>query len=146
MEASGQGKTRNCVSCGRAIAWDANVCQYCGHDYRQAAPGAVVKEKGVMPIIGGILIILPALGYLWTGAVLATGGSALFDVTFGVSGVLTLCGAILLILGIIALLGGIFAIMRKYWGLALLGGIFVIPSILGLIGMILVAVSHKDFD
>jgi hypothetical protein len=146
MEASNQGKTRNCVSCGRAIAWDANVCQYCGHDFRQAAPGAVKKEKGALPIVGGILIILPALGYLWMGAALATGGEALIDVTFGMSGVLTLCGAILILLGIISVLGGIFAIMRRYWGLALLGGIFVIPSILGLVGMILVAVSHKDFD
>lgn len=146
MEASTQGKTRNCVSCGRAIAWDANVCQYCGYDYRQPAPGTVKKEKGVLPIVGGILILIPALGYLWTGAVLATGGQAMFDLFFGVSGILTLCGVIVLILGIIALLGGIFAIMRKFWGLALLGGIFVIPSILGLIGMILIAVSHKDFD
>ncbi|MGQ9586941.1 MAG: hypothetical protein ACUVT7_00970 [Thermoplasmata archaeon] len=122
------------------------MCQYCGHDYRQAAPSAVQKEKGVLPIVGGILILLSSLGYLWTGAVLATGGTALFDVTFGMSGIVTLCGVIVLLLGIIALLGGVFAIMRKHWGLALLGGILVIPSILGLIGMILVAVSHKDFD
>jgi predicted nucleic acid-binding Zn ribbon protein len=146
MEASSQGKTRNCVSCGRAIAWDANVCQHCGHDFRQGAPGTVKKEKGMMPIAGGILIILPAMVYLWMGAVLATGGEALVDVTFGASNILTICGAVLIILGIIAILGGIFAIMRKYWGLALLGGIFVIPTILGLVGMILVAVSHKDFD
>jgi hypothetical protein len=32
--ASGSAGTRNCVGCGRAIAWDANVCPYCGHDYR----------------------------------------------------------------------------------------------------------------
>jgi hypothetical protein len=146
MEASSQGKTRNCVSCGRAIAWDANVCQYCGHDFRQEAPGTAKKEKGMMPIAGGILILLSSLGYIWMGAALATGGAALFDVTFGMSGVLELCGAIVLILGIIALLGGVFAIMRRYWGLALLGGILVIPTILGLVGMILVAVSHKDFD
>jgi cytochrome b subunit of formate dehydrogenase len=37
--ASGSSGTRNCVGCGRAIAWDANVCPYCGHDYRvQMAP------------------------------------------------------------------------------------------------------------
>ena len=37
--ASGSAGTRNCVGCGRAIAWDANVCPYCGHDYRiQMAP------------------------------------------------------------------------------------------------------------
>ncbi|UCE44687.1 MAG: zinc ribbon domain-containing protein [Methanobacteriota archaeon] len=25
---------RRCVGCGRIIHWDANACQYCGHDYR----------------------------------------------------------------------------------------------------------------
>jgi len=37
--ASSQSGTRSCVGCGRAIAWDANVCPYCGHDFRvQMAP------------------------------------------------------------------------------------------------------------
>jgi len=36
---SSQSGTRSCVGCGRAIAWDANVCPYCGHDFRmQMAP------------------------------------------------------------------------------------------------------------
>ncbi|UCE91661.1 MAG: zinc ribbon domain-containing protein [Methanobacteriota archaeon] len=26
---------RRCVGCGRPIPWDANACQYCGHDYRR---------------------------------------------------------------------------------------------------------------
>lgn len=25
---------RHCVSCGRSIDWNANVCPYCGHDFR----------------------------------------------------------------------------------------------------------------
>lgn len=29
--------SRNCVRCGRSIAWDMNVCPYCGHDYRPQA-------------------------------------------------------------------------------------------------------------
>lgn len=28
-------KRRYCVKCGRNIPWDANFCQYCGHDYTQ---------------------------------------------------------------------------------------------------------------
>ena len=27
-------RSRFCVSCGRAIVWDANFCPYCGKDYR----------------------------------------------------------------------------------------------------------------
>jgi len=42
-------------------------------------------------------------------------------------------------------LGGIFALQRKYFALALIGGIFVVPTILGLIGLILIAVSKDEF-
>ena len=31
--------TRSCVKCGRAIAWDVNVCPYCGHDFRPQMAG-----------------------------------------------------------------------------------------------------------
>jgi hypothetical protein len=97
------------------------------------------KKQSAMPLIGGILIMLPGIGYLIGGGVLAAGSSF---VSFG-GGVL--CGAVLLVLGIIAILGGIFAIMRKNFALALIGGIFTVPTILGLIGLILVAVSRDEF-
>ena len=141
MQSSGAQSTRNCVSCGRAFSWDANVCPYCGHDYRVAmmGPQQQQKKESAMPLIGGILIMLPGIGYLIGGGVLAVGSSAFL---FG-GGVL--CGAVLLVLGIIAILGGIFAIQRKNFALALIGGIFVVPSILGLIGLILIAVSKDEF-
>ena len=140
MQSSGAQGTRNCVSCGRAFSWDANVCPYCGHDYRVAMMGPQQQKKeSAMPLIGGILIMLPGIGYLIGGGVLAVGSSAFL---FG-GGVL--CGAVLLVLGIIAILGGIFAIQRKNFALALIGGIFVVPSILGLIGLILIAVSKDEF-
>jgi len=28
------GGTRYCVTCGRSIPFDANVCPFCGHDFR----------------------------------------------------------------------------------------------------------------
>jgi DNA-directed RNA polymerase subunit RPC12/RpoP len=138
MQSSGTQGTRNCVSCGRAFSWDANVCPYCGHDYRVAMMPPPKKESA-MPVIGGILIMLPGIGYLIGGAVLAAGSSAFL---FG-GGVV--CGAVLLVLGILAILGGIFAIQKKNFALALIGGIFVVPSILGLIGLILIAVSKDEF-
>jgi hypothetical protein len=100
----------------------------------------------MLPIAGGILLVLGAIAYLYLGAIMVSGGTTWSSLTGGVSDILTACGAIVLIFGIIALLGGIFAIMRKYWALALIGGILAIPTVLGLIGMILIAVSHKDFD
>jgi len=105
--------------------------------------GAPAKKKeSAMPLIGGILIIIASLGYLGGGGVIA-GGSAFFVDVGGGWGVL--CGAVLVVLGIISLVGGIFSIQRRNFALALLGGIFVVPSILGLIGLILVAVSRDEF-
>lgn len=139
--------TRNCVSCGRSISWDANVCPYCGHDFRMAAAGqAAAKKQTVMPVLGGVFILIASLGWIVIGAWMAIAGEAFMGITIGTSAILTACGAIMILLGIIALLGGIFAIQRKHFGLAILGGVFVLPSILGLVGLILVAVSHDEFS
>lgn len=124
------------------MSWDANVCPYCGHDYRGTMAGVPQKKESAMPLIGGILMILASLGYIAGGGILAAGGTFLVD--FG-GGWVALCGGVLLVLGIIALLGGVFAIQRKNFAIALIGGIFVVPSILGLIGLILVAVSKDEF-
>ena len=143
MQSSGAQSTRNCVSCGRAFSWDANVCPYCGHDYRVAMMGPQQQKKeSAMPVIGGVLVLIVGIFYLIAGGVIAAGSSFLmgFGGGFGVA-----CGAIILVLGIVALLGGIFAIQRKNFALALIGGIFTVPSILGLVGLILIAVSKDEF-
>jgi len=125
------------------MAWDANVCPYCGHDYRATMAGAPQQKKeSAMPLIGGILIILSSLGYFAGGGILAAGSAFFMDVGGGWG---VLCGVVLIVLGIISLMGGIFAVQRKNFALALIGGIFVVPSILGLIGLILVAVSKDEF-
>ena len=95
-----------------------------------------------MPLIGGILIILCSLVYLGGGGVIA-GGSAFFFAVGGGWGVL--CGALLIVLGIFALIGGIFAMQRRNFAIALIAGILVVPSILGLIGLILVVVAKDEF-
>ena len=125
------------------MSWDANVCPYCGHDYRATMAGAPAQKKeSAMPLIGGILIIIASLGYFGIGALIAGGSAFAIDVGGGWG---IMCGAVLIILGIIALLGGVFALQRKNFALALIGGIFVVPSILGLIGLILVAASKDEF-
>lgn len=56
---TGGTQTRNCVSCGRAISWDANVCPYCGHDFRATVDYAP-KEQ----ISDGMKILLYILSFL----------------------------------------------------------------------------------
>jgi hypothetical protein len=63
------------------------------------------------------------------------------------------CGIIGCILSIFTLAGGIVAIKRKAWGLAIVGGIlglftigYFLGSIMSLIGLILLIISRKDFQ
>lgn len=58
--ASSSSGTRNCVGCGRAIAWDANVCPYCGHDFR-----VVMAPQMAQPQISeGMKILFYILSFL----------------------------------------------------------------------------------
>jgi hypothetical protein len=58
-------------------------------------------------------------------------------------------GAIFIILGIVAIVGGTFAIQRRIWGLALAGAIcaLIVPPvfILGILSIIFVAMSKNEF-
>lgn len=59
--------SRNCVSCGRAIAWDANVCPYCGHDFRipMAAAQPVERVSTLVKIIVYLVsIFIPIIGII----------------------------------------------------------------------------------
>lgn len=55
------------MSCGRAIQFDANVCPYCGHDYRIAMVPAQQRPivSGGMRILFYILsLIIPLVGFI----------------------------------------------------------------------------------
>ena len=68
--------------------------------------------------------------------------------------VLSICGIIIALCSIITFAGGIVAIKRKAWSLAVIGGILglftiglmFLGSIFSLIGLILVLISRKEFQ
>jgi len=143
---------------------DANVCQYCGHDYRMQAAPAAPAEKSILSLVGGILILIAGIMGLALGAIFIVAANSVDTLTdWGIdvagvgdilSDILTVCGAIVIILSLIVVLGGFFGVMRKHWGLAILGGVlglfiigpYFLASIFALIGLILVAVAKKDFN
>jgi len=146
MQSQGGQGSRNCVSCGRPISFDANVCPYCGHDYRVVMAGPQVQKKeSASPVAGGVLILLGSLVYFLVGGLIAAGSTIAMVPTMGAAAWGVVCGVIVIVLGLMAFLGGIYAIGRKNFNFALIGGIFVIPTILGLIGLVLVAVSKDEF-
>jgi predicted RNA-binding Zn-ribbon protein involved in translation (DUF1610 family) len=155
--------TRNCVSCGRAIAWDANVCPYCGHDYRaQMMPaqqmvartghagwgGGLIIASGVLGLIMGILMLLASsLNYNELNVNLPSGFT-----DQDLKNLLAVLGAAFAVFGGIAIIGGVFAAERKHFAMAVVGAIFGIISIgfflgalLAFIGLILVVMSRHEF-
>jgi len=65
---------RHCVSCGRSIGDDANVCPYCGHDYRFKAGPQVVRETistGFKVVFYILSILVPFVGFI-VGAIYYT--------------------------------------------------------------------------
>ncbi len=151
---------RNCISCGRPIDFTANVCPYCGYDYRQATMGPPPVPRtstpvagGVLGIIAGILALISGVIYLTVSASSITGITLPPQVTIQeVENILRICGAIQVIFGLVAILGGVFAIQRKHFGLAIAGSILgmlgfglTFGALLGLISLILVAIARKEF-
>jgi uncharacterized membrane protein YvbJ len=70
MGQPGQAPTRSCVACGRAIAWDVNVCPYCGHDFRPQMTGMQQPMYGQPmqqqeAVSGGMKILLYILSFLF---------------------------------------------------------------------------------
>lgn len=116
-------------------------------------PMPMPQERTALPIAGGALLLVAGiLGIIQWGWVFAVGAAALGFGIPGLAETVAICGALGIIFSLIALVGGVFAIQRKMWGLGVAGGIlglftlgFVIGSILALIGLILVAVSRKEF-
>ena len=134
-------KSRNCVACGRPIAWDALVCMYCGHDYR-----AVPKKGTEGHLLTGAILTLLA-GILGLALLLTTLSGGGIDSLFGDSlRVLSLSCAIL------GVIGGYAALNRRWFPIATLGAaaaIFTPAFFFAVPGLVLIANSaarFKDFS
>ncbi len=132
-----ESRSRNCVSCGRPIGWDAFICMYCGYDYRGK------PKRGTE-------------GYLLTGAILTllSGimGIALLSITYSSAGYGAISDNPLLVLSfsccIVGVIGGFAALMRRWFPIAVLGAaaaIFSLAFFLAVPGLILIANSATRF-
>ena len=121
------------------------------------------KKPSNMPLIAGILLIIAGLLgiFTWSSA-LAMDINMIENVlppetpitAEQLQSFLTTCGVIGCILSVLTLTGGIVAVKRKAWGLAVIGGILglftigpaLIGSVLSLIGLIFLVMARKDFQ
>jgi hypothetical protein len=96
---------------------------------------------GVLAIIGGALNILVALSISLFVPVAAPFRYAVMSAGF--------VAVLFLGTGIIALIGGIFALQRRHWGLSLAGAICAMmppASLLGIVSTVFVALSREEFS
>ncbi len=115
------------------------------------------EKKSSLSLIGGIFLVLAGVaGLVQWALVIVNGNSAFMGIPPEYQqlalGIFTICAGIEIVFSLIALLGGIMAIQRKMWALALVGSIlglftlgFLIGSILALVALILIAMSKKEF-
>jgi hypothetical protein len=132
--------TSFCPGCGAPTTPLTEICTKCG-----ARVAKAIKGKTWKPTTAGILsIIAGAIGVI-VGIVVATAGSIL-GAFIGI-GWLSPIGAPLIILGIIAIIGGVYALKRRVWGLALAGAICALvgPPILGILAIIFVSLGKGEF-
>ncbi len=110
-----------------------------------------MENKTWKPTTAGILSIIAGVPAAGTGILIAFMGSTMawIDVIPLVPNILAIIAIPLIVLGIIAIVGGIFALQRKTWGLALVGAICALApplSILGVLSIIFVTIGKDEFD
>jgi hypothetical protein len=129
---------RHCVGCGRIMPWEANVCQYCGHDYR-GRPREKSKEKlitgSILTLLAGLLsITLVTLIISMNGDIAAEG---------------LVLATLVYVCSILGILGGLIAMTRVSYPFAVLGAACSIVGpafFFGIPGLVLIAQSSKEFD
>lgn len=130
-------RSRHCVSCGRALAFDANVCQYCGHDYRVKA-----KDQGKNQLMAGAVLTTVAgvFSAVLTTIILSTAGEISSG---GVAFALLIYGC-----AVMGVIGGMLAMARKMFPVAVLGAACSIMGpafFFGIPGLILIVKSSEQF-
>jgi hypothetical protein len=111
----------------------------------------MAKKKTWMPTTAGILdIIAGSLGLIAALVFIFVGGLMRFmpDVPTLIWPIFTALAVPFAIIGILAIVGGVYALRRKLWGLALAGSIAAFfPSwILGIAAIVFTILSKKEFE
>jgi hypothetical protein len=145
-----------CPGCGAPTAPLTEICTRCGVRSADAARGKTWKTKtaGILAIVAGALsaiefvfvgvLVIPKLGWLEVMSVLSE------------SGIVAVAFAVVMASAIVAIVGGVFALKRKRWRLALAGSICAIFSLmfvpvllnvpLAIAAIVLVVLGRGEFE
>jgi len=156
-----------CTWCGRQVNATTLYCPYCGKNPRGPWEGGSRPDytsdsgesyevsrggnaSGVL-VLGGVMAILAGVLALGQGIIYATAASAVSYLPG--SGSICFCGGLDALFGLGSIAGGIMAIRRSSFALALAGAIvgmlglgLLIGGLFGLIALICIAVSRQEFN
>ena len=148
--------TSFCPECGAPTTPLAETCTNCGVRLGKAVQGKTWKTRaaGVLAIVSGVLAVtqwvtvavleILALGWLPMGSLAGLGAIVAAAFTIAIA------------TGIVAVLGGVFALKRRRWRLALAGSICAIFSVifvpillnlpLAIAAIVLVVLARAEFE
>lgn len=106
--------------------------------------GSLIMFSGGVSLIGFIGLLIASIALGWTAADV-TGWLPGMNIAMSI--LIILC-VLFLVTGMLALLGGIYAVQRKKWGWALVGSICaLVPTfVLGLAAIMLITLSKDEFE
>jgi hypothetical protein len=139
----------HCPECGNSMGCGARFCMHCGGSTYNTLMEQVT-HRSIFPTVGGLLIIAGAAfnfvtAWYMNEITVDYGRYASLASAYYLTMVFTvLLGA----LGIVSLLGGLAALSRRDFTLAVAGGIascFSVGATVGLAGLLIVAVSKDEF-
>ncbi len=114
-----------------------------------SAGGILSIIVGVFQIIVGGMMLLLTTGNIIPFSVAPLSGPIGRDTAYGTSMAplwWIIMGGVLIGLGIVAIAGGVSAVRRKSFGLALAGAICALPSVsFGILAVILVSLGRREF-
>lgn len=134
-----------CSKCGREAAENAAFCAGCGASIAGVQPA---KKKTQLSLAAGIIDI-------------AVGGFSLVSMIFAVVFLFVMAGSdvgmplfvvliplAMLIPAVLAIVGGIFALRRRSWVVALIGSIALIvtSSVAGIAALVLTIMARDEFE
>jgi len=131
-----------CPRCGNALTGNTTFCSNCGAKLSEDQPAKktwLSTAAGVLDIIDGCISLLVVVGLIVAIAFVADEPDTL--------AILVPIAVVFAVSAILAIVGGMCALQRKNWGMAVIGAIAAcLPfSLLGIVALILTAVSRDQF-
>ena len=123
-----------------------------------SAGGVLSIIVGALEVIGGAMLVAVTmlgcwpLGFSFCPAlpgldIASNPNMGLFGLCAVTPLYMTIVGAIFVVLGIIAIAGGVSAVRRRSFGLALAGAICTLPSIIfGILALIFISLAREEFE